>query len=294
MPTVVVLDVSLSMCRTFQEPDSEGYSVRGLAVGGLTAFADTVAHNCKLEFTTLMVSNNSNTYKSILAKIFTQVYSSLWERLVPFTRDYDQIKAALLELDAYYDKTNLVNVLNGINEIVTEEWGSQVPINLIIVTDGYAGINSLINSEKLPAFAFPCRLNVMIIGSQNNPGVQTGVSIYEKMIEMAKASYADHQNKPESHIRYPENNELSMKAVKQMFVKLAESNYQYFKGMLHCGSLSSPATIYPPIESFNQVSHEVIIFFLLLKISCSPPILEISPLIHQQILKSMDSWSSLI
>lgn len=41
------------------------------------------------------------------------LFSSLWELNVNFTRDYESIKAALIALDNYFDKTNIFNGLRG-------------------------------------------------------------------------------------------------------------------------------------------------------------------------------------
>ncbi len=53
-------------------------------------------------------------------------FSSLHELLVPFTRDYEIIKAALNKLGDY-NKTCLEPVLRGITPIVVDEWGVTVP-----------------------------------------------------------------------------------------------------------------------------------------------------------------------
>lgn len=55
MPTVLLLDVSLSMCRPVPMPDSaEPYQVRHLAVHGMNALLDHMMQHCKLEFTALV------------------------------------------------------------------------------------------------------------------------------------------------------------------------------------------------------------------------------------------------
>ena len=86
MPTVILLDVSLSMTQPVSSTDggssnssssSEPITRRQLAEAGLNTLLDFIAANNKLEFTTLVI------------------FSSLWEIVVPFTRDYNELKVKL-------------------------------------------------------------------------------------------------------------------------------------------------------------------------------------------------------
>lgn len=74
MPTVVLMDVSLSMTRPVSLDGSEEFQRKNLAVHGLNMLFEHMASNYRLEFTTLMA------------------FSSLWELLVPFTRDYNALQ----------------------------------------------------------------------------------------------------------------------------------------------------------------------------------------------------------
>ena len=74
MPTVVVMDVSLSMTRPVSLESSEEFQRKNLAVHGLTMLFEHMAANYRLEFTSLVA------------------FSSLWELLVPFTRDYNTLQ----------------------------------------------------------------------------------------------------------------------------------------------------------------------------------------------------------
>lgn len=78
MPTVVLMDVSLSMTRPVSLDGIEEFQRKNLAVHGLNMLFEHMASNYRLEFTSLMA------------------FSSLWELLVPFTRDYNalQVKCA--------------------------------------------------------------------------------------------------------------------------------------------------------------------------------------------------------
>ncbi|XP_070355954.1 integrator complex subunit 14 isoform X5 [Equus asinus] len=111
MPTVVVMDVSLSMTRPVSLEGSEEYQRKHLAAHGLTMLFEHMATNYKLEFTALVV------------------FSSLWELMVPFTRDYNTLQEALSNMDDY-DKTCLESALVGVCNIVQQEWGGAIPCQL--------------------------------------------------------------------------------------------------------------------------------------------------------------------
>ncbi|XP_016064118.1 PREDICTED: von Willebrand factor A domain-containing protein 9 isoform X2 [Miniopterus natalensis] len=111
MPTVVVMDVSLSMTRPVSIEGSEEYQRKHLAAHGLTMLFEHMATNYKLEFTALVV------------------FSSLWELMVPFTRDYNTLQEALSNMDDY-DKTCLESALVGVCSIVQQEWGGAIPCQL--------------------------------------------------------------------------------------------------------------------------------------------------------------------
>lgn len=74
MPTVVLMDVSLSMTRPVSQDGSEEFQRKNLAVHGLNMLFEHMASNYRLEFTALMA------------------FSSLWELLVPFNRDYNALQ----------------------------------------------------------------------------------------------------------------------------------------------------------------------------------------------------------
>ena len=57
------------------------------------------------------------------------VFSSLWEQLVPFTRDYDQIRDALTSVEEY-NKTCIETALGGVTSLVVEEWGVTTPVQV--------------------------------------------------------------------------------------------------------------------------------------------------------------------
>lgn len=92
---------------------SEEYQRKRLAAHGLTMLFEHMATNYKLEFTALVV------------------FSSLWELMVPFTRDYNTLQEALSNMDDY-DKTCLESALVGVCNIVQQEWGGAIPCQVMI------------------------------------------------------------------------------------------------------------------------------------------------------------------
>lgn len=109
---------------------------------------------------------------------FQIVFSSLYEVVCPFTRDYDSIRAKLQTIEEW-DKTYIEGALHGVNNVIMAEWGNATACQVILITDGNPGIglmslgdslNSLnvtrgINPFPLP-FPFPGKLSIVCIGSQ--------------------------------------------------------------------------------------------------------------------------------
>uniref|UniRef100_A0A8C1J3N3 Integrator complex subunit 14 n=1 Tax=Cyprinus carpio TaxID=7962 RepID=A0A8C1J3N3_CYPCA len=125
MPTVVLLDSSLSMTRPVSVEGSEEFQRKNLAVHGLTMLFEHMATNYRLEFTSLVA------------------FSSLWELLVPFSRDYNTLQEALNNLEDY-DKTCLEAALQGVSNVVQQEWGTSCPCQLQ-ATDSMDNLEQLIN-----------------------------------------------------------------------------------------------------------------------------------------------------
>lgn len=171
MPTVILFDVSLSMCKNVNLLDTnEVYSVKSLAVYGLNFLIDYISNNTKLEFISLML------------------FSSLWERNISFTRDFETIRAALNNLESFYDKTNIINALKGVQELVLEEWGTNIPCNILLVTDGNPGISAYSDIENLEKsvfrFSFPAHLHIINLCSINDPFITQSIAYFKKMIEL--------------------------------------------------------------------------------------------------------------
>ncbi|XP_053405722.1 integrator complex subunit 14-like isoform X2 [Mercenaria mercenaria] len=236
MPTVLALDVSLSMCRPLKgEASPEDYSRKNLAIHGLSSLLDQLS---KLEFTSLIV------------------FSYLWEQLVPFTRDVDAVKSALNTVGDY-SKTCLEPFLSGISSLVVEEFGGTTPVQVILVTDGSTGVGtgSLKNmidlwnqssegdsSVKCPLpFAFKGKLLIVCIANPSSPELKKSVPLYERLIEL----------NGDGELFIPEG-PLSMTSVQDMFTKIAEKYYAPYSGLLTCGHLKCNITLYPSPEPYTK------------------------------------------
>lgn len=235
MPTIILIDVSLSMLRPVLIPDcTETYQRRQLATHGINSLLDYMAHSCKLEFTSLMA------------------FSSLWEIVQPFTRDYETLKSALSKIENY-DRTCIDIALEGVRTTVLEEWGAGTPCQVVLITDGSIGTgyktskfrwkDSTKSSEPFPLpFPFSSKLFIMCISQPDEATLQTALPFYQHLIET---------NNGDGQIFVPEG-PLSLRSVQQLFTKLVEQYFVPFHGTITCGNLSSHIQLFPPPEPYSQ------------------------------------------
>uniref|UniRef100_A0A672T3C4 Integrator complex subunit 14 n=1 Tax=Sinocyclocheilus grahami TaxID=75366 RepID=A0A672T3C4_SINGR len=232
MPTVVLMDSSLSMTRPVSEEGSEEFQRKNLAVHGLTMLFEHMATNYRLEFTSLVT------------------FSSLWEHMVPFTRDYNTLQEALNNLEDY-DKTCLEAALQGVSNIVQQEWGTSCPCQVVLVTDGALGIgrgslhHSLqtvkqhVEDKKFPLpFPFPSKLYVMCIANAEELQAMDSMDNLEQLINL---------NGGEGQI-YTMEGPLCLKSVQSMFGKLIDQAYSPFHAVMRCGNLTSDVQVFPRPE----------------------------------------------
>ncbi|KAG5318313.1 INT14 protein, partial [Pseudoatta argentina] len=260
MPTVIALDVSLSMRRRGSmigneySPNYESLTRHQLALHGINTLLHYLQVNSKLEFV------------SVIA------FSSLYEVICPFTRDYEGIRSKLRIIDEC-DKTFIEGALHGINNVIMAEWGNATACQVILITDGNPGIgpmslgnslNSLnvtqdVNPFPLP-FPYPGKLSIVCIASQQgklkrektfhfsflifkyvtyimfaDPSLQTGLPLYQRLADLAGG---------DSIVLVPES-PLSKHSIMTCFQKLAEANYVSFQGYLKCGHLGSRILLSP-------------------------------------------------
>lgn len=135
MPTIILLDVSLSMCRSVRNVSAskvagaatsgstDSVEVKQLANVGIGTLLDYFAQNAQLEHTALIV------------------FSSLWEIKHQFTRHHESIKNRIYDLEIY-DKSNILNALGGVLSLKLADWAHNGPINIILITDGQLYANT--------------------------------------------------------------------------------------------------------------------------------------------------------
>lgn len=250
MPTVILLDVSLSMSRrvpgAVETPGSPGSNSnveddvvevmlrRDLAQHGCNILLDHMAQHCKLEFVSLIV------------------FSSVYKVVVPFTRDFESIKNALNHIEEM-DKTSLEVGLVGAAQHVLEEWGNGTPCQIVLVTDGNAGlgqqslhkammsVNSRVASQFPLPFPFPAKLNIICIANPNEPCLQSSTLLYQRLVDL----------NGEGDIMIPEG-PPSIKSVTTIFETLIKTNFITYSGTLNCGNLSAPITLSPPPQPYSR------------------------------------------
>lgn len=249
MPTVIALDVSLSMRRPAsgsligEANQNEQLTRHHLAVHGINALLHYLQANSKLEFVALVV------------------FSSLYEVICPFTRDYDTIRSKLQNIEEC-DKTCIETALHGVNNVIMAEWGNTTACQVVLITDGNPGIgpmslgeslNSLnvtrdVNPFPLP-FPYPGKLSVVCIASQQDAGLHVGLPLYQRLVELAGG---------DSVVLVPET-PLSKHSVTACFQKLAETNYVSFQGYLKCGHLGSRILLSPaPMPYTKKADFELV------------------------------------
>lgn len=228
MPTVVLLDVSLSMLRRVKTPDEEFVERKHLAIRGLHTFFDFLSNKFKLEFSALLA------------------FSSLWEIVVPFTRDYQSLKQGCITVDTY-DKTSFDNGFSGVVGHVIEEWGTSVPCQVILVTDGRTGsgqgsLRDLLDGKRSSnpdqpspfPIPFPCKIHVVCIATSNELGAD--LMLFQRLCDSTGVGGSV----------YVPDVPLSVQSVQSVFNRLAQTHYIGYEGTLSCGHLQSKITLSPP------------------------------------------------
>uniref|UniRef100_A0A8C4QVA3 Integrator complex subunit 14 n=1 Tax=Eptatretus burgeri TaxID=7764 RepID=A0A8C4QVA3_EPTBU len=234
MPTVVLLDCSLSMARPVVTDGSEDFTRRGLATKGLSLFFHHLQTNCRLEFSSLLA------------------FSSHCQLVAPFTRDYSILQEGLNSVEEY-DKTCLEEGLVGVSRAVVEEWGVNTPCQVILVTDGCPGVGqgslrqSLLSlahckdDRRFPLpFPFPSHLHVLCIASWQELQAMDVLGGFEKLVEINRGG----------GLLLAVEGQLSLKNVNSMVSKLVELAYSPFQATLSCGHMTCDVQLCPRPEPF--------------------------------------------
>ncbi|RZF41439.1 hypothetical protein LSTR_LSTR000153 [Laodelphax striatellus] len=222
MPTIVAVDVSLSMAQPVALDSGETFTRLQLAIHGINTLLDYFSMYSKLEFVAVVA------------------FSSTCEVISHFTRDFDQLKLKLNRLEEC-DKQDIESALQAINTIVLSEWGTATPCQVILITDGdtrYDAINLSQPSATLP-FPFPGK---MVAVALTSPGTLT-----PNLRRLVEVSGGD------GSVVVPDS-QLSPTCVQNLFHKLAEDNYSSFTGTLKCGHLSCKVILSPSPVPYTKTT----------------------------------------
>lgn len=251
MPTIILLDTSLSMLRpasrtaqpTSQEPDKDvdvieepsPITLMDLAKGGLETFLDHLDKNFKLEFVSLIG------------------YSSQCELICPFTRDIPELREKLKGVECS-DATCVSVGIRGLVSYVQEQWANSVPVNIVLLTDEGVGngptslsrVGYGTSDGDLFPFGFPGSLTVICLGRSDLSITKEAKAAYEKLIERTGM---------EGQVIIPEptQGDVDQTAVNNMFQKFFNGRYKQFVGTLKFGEeQTSAVSLFPPPAPIKQ------------------------------------------
>ncbi|XP_023336085.1 integrator complex subunit 14 [Eurytemora carolleeae] len=241
MPTVILLDSSLSMSRLATpnpNPNSpielsstgEEMELRHLAAYGITQLLDQVESNCKLEYVALIQ------------------FSSICELIAPFSRDMDQIRSKLTV--NCQDKSSLEVGLQGLLGLVQEEWGSATPITLIIVTDG--GVRTCLHFHSNLNFNLYSPIKTICFSISVACIMDTGPAV-----DIAKTAYNALFNKlglgSSRGSFHSVDGSLNIKSTETMFKEISALHYNQWIGTLEMGdNMSCKVQVCPPPKPYSK------------------------------------------
>lgn len=215
MPTVVILDKSLSMRRPASKENLD--SRHSLACKGLEWFLNYIGVCFPLEHTSLLA------------------FSSTCDVVVPFTRDYDLLKSKLDEV-MVQDRTDLHAALVTMVETMLAEWGSFAPCQAVLVTDGSPGVRhqDAVYKKLPPCIPFPCQLYVVCIATNDEPLWASRQNLLCEVTGITSSEV------------YVPSVPLGVTTVRETFKRLAGTHFRPYSGILKCGHLLSNIGLSPP------------------------------------------------
>ncbi|XP_011183560.2 integrator complex subunit 14 [Zeugodacus cucurbitae] len=179
MPTIIALDVSLSMQRQIPGRSEENaLTYHQLAVKGISQLLEHLSATSKLEYVSLII------------------YSTTSEVKVDFTRDYDMIRQALKKVEPG-DKLCLISMLKNVASILSTNWGTQNYSQVVVFTDCGLGFgstalkgffHSYVDKEDEPQFDWikqlkAVKLNFVCMGVQSDYYFTRSLPVYQQLID---------------------------------------------------------------------------------------------------------------
>ena len=216
MPTVVVLDCSLSMKCPVDRKAPNSASHLALAVDGITWFFDYLADRFPLEYTAILSC------------------SSVCKILGTFSRDYQKLKAKLDGITVS-DKTDLRLAISTAVETVIGEWGAFIPCQIVVVTDGKPGMVRSVRgaSAKPLLIPFPCQLHVVTLADPEELTKRNTVGVLCNNLGIS----------PMDIVR--PSGPLTPESVIKLFKQYSEKYFVPYHGKLICGELLSKISLAP-------------------------------------------------
>ncbi|XP_055917120.1 integrator complex subunit 14 [Eupeodes corollae] len=254
MPTIIALDVSLSMQRYIPgRADDNALSYYQLAVKGINQFLEHLGNNSKLEFVSYVT------------------FSREFEVRVDFTRDYDQIRQAVKK-QLLYDSSSLEILLKGVNDMLSSNWGAQNLCQVVVFTDcgiGFgskslpATIGALSANQSQNQTMFPwlnglssTKLNFICMGLTSDYYFSKAITIYQRFLDVSGLKGVLFQPKSNEQLVGDDTrnstirkSELGRTVMYEMVERLCESSYKPFETVLKCGGyfrMECPILIWPP------------------------------------------------
>ncbi|XP_039278310.1 integrator complex subunit 14 isoform X2 [Nilaparvata lugens] len=220
MPTIVAVDVSLSMAQPVALESGETFTRLQLAIHGINTLLDYFSLYSKLEFVAVVA------------------FSSACEVISHFTRDFDQLKLKLNRLEEC-DKQDIEAALQAINTIVLSEWGTATPCQVIVITDG--DLTKVSQPSAALPFPFPGKMVAVALtaAGSHTPNLR-------RLVEASGG--------PDGCVLMPDSQHLSPACVHSLFHKLAQDNYSSFTGTLKCGHLACKVILSPSPVPYTKTT----------------------------------------
>lgn len=202
------------------------------------------------------------------------VYSTLYEVLVDFTRDYDAIKQALAKVE-HYDQTCVEKMLHAVKSMLLSNWGSQNQSQVLVFTDcgigmGAESLRSAIatlgqrrssahadgqSSNMCLPFTFASKLSFLCLGEPADPVFCNALCLYRELLNVsgqlgelfvpaaaANASKAEVKDSATATA-------LNASSMHDLVMRMCDTNYKPFEATLKCGGyarLECSVNIWPP------------------------------------------------
>ena len=253
MPTVILLDNSLSMIRPCRPPGHPEVAVHDpvqlldLAKWGVDRLLDHVERHFKLE------------------QVAVLTFSSKAVVVAPFSRDIagTRVKVAIVESS---DTSDLVPAINAVSSYVREHWGAGgggpgAGVTVLLVTDGRVNFNICKSFPQNLLFEFQGSLQVVCLSSRTSEIERQFSQFFNKSGLASKLNFVD---------------DLTRAGAESTFEKIARQIYDPFTGTLTFGEYQKTGVaICPPPQNFKEckVSSKIEIKgFLTLSEISSPPV----------------------